>query len=249
MYNHYASIGYPVETSDDVKLLAQKAARAGDPLKIPIGAYIVAALPDGSQLWVPANEEDVIVGCLPHFQGDTSVRVRVGGVRADPENRFEGGLLVWASPDKAQAGDPGAFPFLVDVPDFRMGASGLPTGAIVELQIAAFAHELVCFTDENDMRASGGPMADLPPRFFVPTGLMNPDGSRRDPPRAMSYFAAPIRSCERIENPVSHAEYWRLVVESLDGTLDVVADDSVLAGQPTPGGIALGEFWLSARLV
>lgn len=249
MFNHYASIGYPVQTSEEVKLLAQKAARAGDSLAFANGAYVVAALPIGSQLWIPATTENVIIGCLPHFQGEGSVRVRVGGLRQDPQNSFEGSLIAWATPDKAQPGDPGTFPFLVDVPDFQLAASGLTLGTIVELQVAAFAHELVCFADESEMRQQKSDLAELPTRFFVPTGLMNPDGSRRDPPQAMSYFAGPIRSVERIENPVTHAEFLHIEVETLDGTVDVVATLSDLVGEPVSGGIAIGEFWLSARLL
>lgn len=40
---------------------------------------------------------------------------------------------------------------------------------------------------------------------------------------------------------------WASVV-TLIGEIDVVADPAVVAGEPTPGGVVEGTFWLSGRI-
>lgn len=248
MANHFRSIGFPVDSPGQLNWLAETAARAGTAAENDECTYVAAGMPDGGQLWVQVNKQNEIVGCAPHFHGDAEMRVRIGGARRGIETALEGSLLVWSSPEQATEGRFGLFPFLVDVPDFWATAVRLPIGQIVDLRIAAFAHDLRCFPNESALQTEGGPYAGFAPQCFIPSGLMQPDGSPRTPPEAIAIASGIIRSGETIRNPVTQEEFLHLLIDTLGGSLDVVAENAVVHGEPVVAGIVLGRFWLSARV-
>lgn len=249
MGNHFRSIGFPVESPEQLSWLATAASKAGTARENDSGAYVAAALPDGGQLWVQINKQNEIVGCVPHFHGEGAMRVRIGGARQGIETMLDGSLLLWADPEQAREGELGLFPFLADVPDFCDGAIRLPLGTVVDVQVAAFANSLHCFADEAALHAQGGVYSAFAARSFIPSGLMNPDGGPRDAPEATGVVSGVILGGEKLLNPATQQEYLHLFVETLGGSIDVVSELDLVQGTPVVGGVALGQFWLSARVV
>ena len=124
---------------------------------------------------------------------------------------------------------------------------GLPSAAVT-LQVAAFAHELTLFEseDEYDAHLSLSESLKFAATAFIPSGLFCPEPA---PPLAHAIFTGRIEAWERRYNGATGEPFYALLVRTLGGTYDVVADPSQVEVTPTVGGIARGSFWLSGRVV
>ncbi|MBN1489910.1 MAG: hypothetical protein JXA69_08335 [Phycisphaerae bacterium] len=129
-------------------------------------------------------------------------------------------------------------------PDYGLASDLVPEGGRVLVQLAAFAHHMRCEDIESE---------------FVPTwwfkgspGLdFGPDGRTEvpDPPRPIVAFSGRINGYQRRANPVTGLLFEHMRVETCIGEVDVVAAPDSVDGQIEPGRMALGEFWLTGRIV
>jgi hypothetical protein len=210
------------------------------------------------QLWAQVDPNGSLVGLNPHFVG--TARMWVAVVSAEPDEQFplDGSLRCWASP-RGDDPESGLYPFLVDVPDFHVTAAGLALPWFGRLQVAAFARSLECWPDDQAYEASeeakwGGagtperPIRGFAAESFVPSGLFpatGDDAGFRE--TATAIFTGHVVDAEAAVNLETGGAYRHAVVRTLGGEMDVVADPSVIAGEPAAGGVVQGSFWLSGR--
>lgn len=250
MPSHLGSIGLSAPDEPAFREFALRAMKERQRVRVSGGSYVMWAI-DGAELWLQLDNNGNLVGFTPHFSGNGRMSVRVAALMADPDWWLDGAVSCWVL---RSDGDE-AFPCLLDVPDFRWFAERAPEGRIVEVQVSAFAHELRCYENdlaykgEQERKGKGSGVRGFAAQSFIPSGMFSPSGDDLDGgPRAEAIFSGRIRSASRLENAVSSQAYYHLEVQTLDAVVDVVAEPVVIQGDPVLGGIAPGQFWLSARL-
>jgi hypothetical protein len=153
---------------------------------------------------------------------------------------------------------------LLEMVDFA-SFIGRPTPFMAIAQIAAFPHDLTVFENEESfLAAQSGQDVKFTPRSFIASGLFGGGASSgggggdivfldpesddfRAPARA--FLTGEVHKSERRRNPETQQDFTWALVATAGGTIDVVADDSVLSRPLQPGMIVQGEFWLCATLV
>jgi hypothetical protein len=252
--SHLSTIGFRVADEQSWHDLVMHTVTQGEAFPFAGGRYVRWSPGAGAEMWAMIRDDGRIEGANPHFAGASRMAVAVTELLPDSRFEFDGTLHSWAEP--ASPGDPesGLFPFLADVPDFVAARERLrlplPAGAV--LQVAAFAHSLDWWPDDTSYEAAQRERWEGKPGFaaesFIPSGLFLPGGEPRDPV-AEAIFTGHVEEAEVPRNPATEAPFHRLLVRTLGGTIDVVADPTIVNGEPVVGGVVQGSFWLSARLV
>ena len=66
--------------------------------------------------------------------------------------------------------------------------------------------------------------------------------------RPIGKFAGEIKEFDLRTNQLSGENFYRFLIETLGGEIDVVADPKFVPEEPKIGGIVSGQFWLSGRI-
>jgi hypothetical protein len=197
----------------------------------------------GAELWVPITGSNEALGVNPHFAGESIVRVGlINRLLADPGS---GAFYGWAQPE---GDDPktGCYPFVFEAPDFCCH-DDIVLPAIVEVQIAAFAHELSVFSSEEDFSKWSANELKFASRSFVPSGLFSAKETNT-PPKAHAILTGHILKTEYRTNEATGAQFMWAKVDTYGGIFDVVADLELVNAVPKVGGVLTGSFWLSGRV-
>jgi hypothetical protein len=245
MASHFSSIGFTTDTIDDLQRLAETLAGRAEPVETAKGAYRRWRGSAGEEVWLqldPAGSG--VVGMNPHFEGRSSVRLRLlGTVQRQSETFMDGAFRASTVPPDEHS-DHDAYPLVFDTPDFGAYANvGLP--ATAEAQIAAFAHDVTAFDSPEAFAAAETGFAS---RAFIPSGLFTPGGGAIDPPEAVAIVAGHVVHATERTNALTGLRYYAALVDTVGGTYDVVVDPTLLSGVPPLGGVLVGTFWLSGRL-
>lgn len=245
---HWTDVGFDVTKWKDVQKVVARAAELGDRIEVPGGSYVVWTVGAGIEVWVQVGPDDRTLGCHPHLRGEGRMRASVARALPNDENPLDGTLLCWADPQTEDL-EAGLYPFVATAPDFAL-VRDLEMPRLASVQVAAFAHDARCVASEQDYQPEAGLWG---PQAFIPTGVVEVKGLRRTPriravPLPEAILSAKIETVERRTNPAGDGEFWAIRARTLGGTLDVAADPEALEGEPVPGGVIEGEFWLSASL-
>ena len=248
MPNHFTSIGFPIHDEASYGRYAELAWESGSRQDTPGGAYVRWRAGAGAELWLQLDEQERVTGMTPHFTGRVRRRVAVTRVGRRPEESpLDGGMHGWSNPsgDDPESGE---YPLVFDLPDFdRVGALALP--AMVEVQLAAFAHEVTVHESDEAFAAAQSMQPAFAPESFIPSGLFPvAEGDTAAPPRAEAIFAGHVRESELRTNAVTGAAFRWARVHSYGGELDVVMDPELVSGDIPAGAVLHGSFWLSGRL-
>jgi hypothetical protein len=248
MPSHLSSIGFQVETQDDLVQLAEEAATDATEIAVEGGSYVYWAGAGGEELWLQVNSQQALVGMNPHFSGQSRVRVALAArVARDSDTALDGALHVWATP-VGDSHEYGAYPFVFDLPDAAVYAD-LEIPGIAEAQVAAFAHEITFFESEDAYNSSqeseNVPFAS---KSFIPSGMFHPSGENNAPPEARAIFTGEVVQAATCTNQISQQKFYWALVDTIGGQYDVVIDPVLLDREPAVGGFLSGTFWLSGRL-
>jgi hypothetical protein len=244
MANHFSTLGITVQSEDAFNELIYQTATSGTVIATPPGLYICWAMGGGVELWAQATHERRLLGLNPHFSGPARMRVGITNrVERASDTELDGALHGWADP----AGDDpesGSYPFVVDVPDIHtLGELALP--AIHTIQIAAFAHTLSVFADEEEYRRAPQDEPRFATESFIPVGLFETSGE----PPAHAMFTGRVLEAALRTNPATGAPFFWALVRTLGGQIDVVADPALVQAPLVAGGVVQGMFWLSGRVI
>jgi hypothetical protein len=249
MPSHFSTIGFSLDSQEDLVDLAQQISGQAQALPVKRGQYLRWTGAGGEELWLQIDESGDLIGMNPHFNGKASMQVRLDArVHRDSDTALDGAFEGWAMPDADPAGQ-GAYPFVFDSPDSATyGDLSLP--GMAEVQVAAFAHE--AWFHESPAAYAESQAAEkfkFASQSFIPSGSFAPDGTKTDPPEAMAIFAGHVKEASTRKNSITGASFYWALVDSLGGLHDVVIDRSLLSAEPTPGGVLFGQFWLSGRII
>jgi hypothetical protein len=249
MPSHLSDIGFsiPADVEEFTRLTAH-AAEQGEVIDSPRGYYIRWSPGAGAELWAQANKRRELIGCNPHFTGTSRIRA---GITQPPiigtESPLSGSLYCWAGVTEDEPA--GGVPMVIDLPDLDLVRERIRLPAVVTMQVAAFAHHLNCYADDEEFHSSQAEGLKFAAESYIPSGTFTPDLKDREPPQAEAIFAGHILEAEIRTNPYTGQPFQYLSVRTLPGIVDVVADPAIVQGQPLIGGVAHGTFWLSGRIV
>ncbi len=247
MPSHLSDIGFDVNTDEDFRELAYQAYERGARLRVEQGVYLYWSLGEGVEIWGQLDNEENFVGFNPHFAGESVISVGLTArIERAETSVLDGAFHCWANPggDDAELGD---YPFVFDAPDFRL-CDSVKLPSIVEAQIAAFAHELSAFENDEAYYASQSEEPGFAAESFIPSGLFTADMESVEPPRAYAILAGHVLNTALRINPVTKNEFLWAKIQTLGGVFDVVADPLIVNGAVVEGGVVHGSFWLSGRL-
>jgi hypothetical protein len=249
MPSNFSTIGVPIVDSEkDYTAWATRAVSEGQVVPVGDGEYRVLSSNAGTQLWAGVDRRGRIVGLTPHYAGAARCRGRLTDRinRAD-ESSFDGAFDGWACDDRpASPDDPSSdiTPLLFDAPD-ALAHRDLRLPAIADVQIAAFAHECTWHRDVDTFRSAQA-SEDMP---FAEEAFAYLDVFAEGPDRsATAILSGQVRDTAiRVNELTGLGSRWA-AVRTLIGDIDVVADPAVVDGEPTVGGVVIGNFWLSGRI-
>lgn len=249
MASHFSSIGCPVASFEELQALAEQASVSAATRPVGSSSYLHWHGADGAELWLQVSERRELIGIAPHFMG--SSRMRVGLTRRHPclqGTALDGSFHAWADPQSSEP-ESGCYPFLFDAPDAALYEHVvLPTLAIV--QLAAFAEELTVFGSLAEYEESrDASEIRFAAEAFIPAGLFSRDLAAASEPTAHAVIAGRVEHARVLTNALTGTTYYWICTRTLGGVIDVVSDASLVAREPVPGGVVLGSFWLSGRIL
>lgn len=247
MPSHFSTIGFPDTSDDHFTDCIERAIDQATPLEVDRGVYLRWASDAGAQLWVQIDADGTLVGAHPHFDGASTMTVGlVEPVERPRDTVLDGAYSAWADPPPNDL-EAGAYPFVFALPDFYASPVSLPCRATA--QIAAFAHEIELYEDEEQYLDSQEDEVKFAAQSFIPSGLFDLEAEEERPPEAKAILTGRIRECDSRRNECGDRPFWWMQVDSLGGTFDVVVDPVLMTETPQVGGVVSGAFWLSGRLV
>lgn len=242
-----STLGFRSGTRQDFVDLVMEAVKVGKKIELPDGgSYRVWSPGEGIELWGQISQQGEIFGMDPHFSGNARMQAGlIERINRPQDNTMDGAFYAWADAleDDPEGGD---YPFVFDAPDYRTYDT-LQLPKTVNVQLAAFAHDLKAFENEEALRASGSKMAAescIPSGTFTP----GPEGGAITPPKSEVIAYGRVLETASLVNPISHLSFYWAKVRTLGGEFDVVADPEIVKGTIVKNGIVGGVFWLSGRL-
>jgi len=244
MSSHFSTIGFLVRNESELQDLAAQVIKNGLLIKTRVGFYTQLRERNGAEIWVQQDQMGRIIGVDPHFAGKAVMRV--GLVRDIPRPdslALYGAYYGWANPNEEEPQN-GEYPLAFDSPGFSLHHPELPT--VVNVQIAAFAHELHVYPDQKAFHEAG---TQLAVESFIPSGLFTPQMESIEPPQAYAILTGKVIRCAKLTNGFTGGAYQWALVRTLSGEVDVLVDPELLQNELAIGNIITGSFWLSGRFI
>jgi hypothetical protein len=247
--SNFSNIGLNVATQEEFQQLLEKAYKASHQIKVNEGAYSIYTDSSGAELFIQFNKKNECIGANPHFKGKSKRTVCLTNIIERAESELDGAFHCWADPLEVNNPESGAYPFVFDLPDIKtIGQIDFPKN--FDIQLTAFAQELSIYDSEKDFNESQTTEPKFASQSFIPNGLFSlEEGKDNNPPQALGIFTGVIKQVERKRNEMTSEEFYWLLVDTLGGEVDVVADVRFFEKEPIINGIVQGQFWLSGQLI
>ncbi|HEY0051642.1 MAG TPA: hypothetical protein VGB68_20255 [Pyrinomonadaceae bacterium] len=247
--SNLSDIGFPVRGEQDVNDVIMKVLKNVSEIPCPRGSYYKFADASGAAIYLQANASQELIGFNPHFEGKSRRTVCLTETIEKESSELDGAFHAWANPSEENNPESGEYPFVFDVPDFRVNTDlNFPQNR--QVQLTAFAsNEFQVFASERDFYAQQDSELKFAAKSFVPTGLINFHIDNTQPPLAFGVFTGEIKEFELKTNELTGEKFYWFLVDTLGGEIDVVADAKLVAAEPSVGGYLNGQFWLSGRLL
>lgn len=249
--SNLSDIGFPVQSEQDVNVLITETINYVESIRCAHGFYLRFSDASGAEIYLQGNPNQELIGFNPHFDGKSKRLVGLTRAIERDSSALDGGFYAWANPSDLDVETSGDYPFVFDVPDFR-AIDGIKFPHVCTIQLTAFAsNDFKIFADEKEYDESQTDELKYAAKSFVSTGLYNFDAENWDetnPPRPIGRFAGEIKAFELKTNQLSKENFYWLLIETLGGEVDVVADAKLIQNEPKIGGVVSGQFWLSGRI-
>ncbi len=248
--SNLSDIGFPVQSEQDVNVLITETIKRVESLECPQGFYLRFADASGAEIYLQGNLEQELIGFNPHFDGKSKRTVGLTRAIERDSSILDGGFHAWANPFENDA-DSGDYPFVFDMPDFRM-IENFQLPQVREIQLTAFAsNDFKIYGCEKDYFDAQDSEPKFASKSFIPSGLFLPDDNATaiEPPRPIGIFAGEVKEFELKTNELSNEKFYWFLVDTLGGEVDVVADVKLIPSEPQIGGIVSGQFWLSGKII
>ncbi|WP_046759380.1 hypothetical protein [Kordia jejudonensis] len=248
--SNLSDIGFDIQSEEDLYSLTEKAYQKSIPLKTLKGTYFIFSDASGAELWIQMSKKNKLIGVNPHFKGKSKRTVSLTATIDRPESILDGAFHSWAAPTENDNPESGVYPFVFDVPNHKKYL-GIEIPQTVDIQLSAFAQEFDYYESEDAFANEQEGEPKWSSQSFVPSGLFNQnEGNNSNPPEALGLFAGIIKEAEKRKNEFTGQEFYWMLVDTLGGEVDVLADLRFFTTtSPKKGGIVHGQFWLSGSLL
>ncbi len=243
--SNFSNIGFNISSEQELRNLVEKVYPKSYERNAPNGIYFQYSDPSGAELWIQINNQKEVVGVNPHFNGESIRHVKLTASIERPESILDGAYHCWA---KELEEESELFPFVFDVPDYDTDVATIFPRTI-KMQLTAFTREISYFEDADKFMEEQGDEFKWAARSFIPSGLFNPgeEAGELGSAEAIAIFSGDIVEVKKKLNQQTGIEFYWLLVNTLGGAVDVVADLRYFKNLPSIGGIIHGQFWLSGR--
>ncbi|HMN38311.1 MAG TPA: hypothetical protein PKD49_11465 [Hyphomicrobium sp.] len=260
MASNLSTIGFQFDTEEQFRdTMLACAAEAREQISCPSGHYGIWRSRTGAEIWfhlgrTPEGAVEIL-GLTPFFEGKSEVPLALSRIIARrDDNAFEGALHGFVNPQGAQDGD--TYPVVFDAVDFAL-SSVAPLPGTYHARIAAFARELSVYADEDAYYAAheGSEQPVFAAQSFIPVGLFAAEHDRENDqspsgvPASTAVFTGIIVEHSILTNEASGRAFAWLLVETLEATVDVIADPSIISGDIQEGAVAKVSAVLFGRLL
>lgn len=247
MPNHFSTIGFPISSEEEFTTLLKNVVPHSTQINVERGHYLFWNSNAGVELWLQFDRNNNFIGVNPHYSGKSIVKVAlVEKINREDDTELDAAFYGWANPSDKNF-EKGDYPFVFDLPDFQT-YSDLNMPEVLEIQVAAFAHELSIYESSEAFENSQDTEPKFASKSFIPSGLFTTNG-QNNTSQAYAIFSGHILEVEKKTNKQSGASFYSILVDTLGGLYDVVVDPTLIAQPPTVGNIVSGTFWLSGRLL
>lgn len=248
--SNYSNIGFNVYSEQQLRKLVENVFPKSYERSATNGIYFQYADPSGAELWILINHKREIIAVNPHFAGKSNRKVRLTASIEGSDSMLDGAYHCWACNSEQTDDDQGLYPFIFDVPDFNSKeVSFFPR--TTNIQLSAFAREISYFEDEEFFMLKQEDEFKWAAKSFIPSGLfsINEVNNELDSTQSSVILSGEIAELEKKLNQQTGSEFYWILVDTLGGSIDVVADLRCFNETPSIGGIIHGRFWLSGRFV
>jgi hypothetical protein len=248
--SNFSNIGFHVTTYEQFQKLLHIAGKTSRTVEVEDGYYLVYSDRSGAELYTQYNIKGELIGANPHFKGSSRRSVCLNQYIERTESVLDGAFHAWAAPRDPADSESGEYPFVFDLPDAKTYLVG-PLPQTVDIQLAAFAQQITVFPDEAVFSASQTSELKFATQSFIPIGLFTDENASNETRlAALGAFTGVIKSCSLKKNTLTKGRFYCMLVDTLGGEVDVVADKVILFDKvPQVGGIVQGDFWLSGKLL
>jgi hypothetical protein len=259
MASNLSTIGFAFANEDEFrKSMIECAANASANLNCAGGTYGIWQSRSGAEIWFhlgkTADGEVEIFGLTPFFSGASDVTVEIiGPIHRASDNDFEGAFHAWVTTD---AGGEKLYPLIFDAIDFAAHKDAT-WPSLARARLCGFARELVAFADEAAYHAARSDNDDpqLSSKAFIPIGLFAAEQNGEagtsavaTTPASTALLTGRIAEFRELKNEATERPFLWMLVETLDATLDIVADPDIVSGSIVEGGTIETTVLLFGRL-
>jgi hypothetical protein len=243
--NHFAAIGFNVKDTDDLEALVDYAIDNGEIIDLSQwnkGFYIKLALNDGIEFWICINNNVFITG-IPYFRARNTNKINIIRNIIDKEWYYESKFEVWVEDYNAENTGSVEFPFIFDCPDYVIHSQEtIPK--ISEISITAFADKIEVYKDIPTFRETRAVDLKLAVKAFIPIGIFEDSIEAASIETSNALFTGVVKEAELITNSLTGKEFYRISVETLTLTIDVMAEKSKLEHIPEKNNIVQVYAWV-----
>jgi len=251
--SNLSDIGFPTTSEQDINDMISHVLEHTETIRCSRGFYLKFADASGAEIWLQGNFEQELIGFNPHFAGKSRRKVGLTQAIEREASELDGGFHAWANPSGAGAETSGEYPFVFDIPDFRLNeVSKLPH--VCEIQLTAFAsNDFKIFADEKEYENGQKGELKYAAKSFVSSGLLAFDAADEtadlNAVQPIGALTGEIKEYELKINELSGNRFYWFMIDTFGGEVDVVADEKLISITPSIGGIVSGQFWLSGKII
>lgn len=252
--SNLSDIGFPVRSEQDVNEVIMSVLNHLETIPCsPRGFYFKFADKSGAEIYLQSNSAQELLGFNPAFSGKSSRKVGLTKIIERDTSELDGAFQAWANPTGEDFANSGDYPFVFDVPDFRIHEN-IELPKLAEIQLTAFAsNDFQMFQNAEDFDLSQNGEPKVAKQSFIPSGLFafdeNGESVELDPPQAHGILTGEIKEFELKTNEFTGEKFYWFLIATFGGEVDVVADVGLIKEKPNVGGIIRGSFWLSGKII
>ena len=233
--SHLESIGFTINSSEEFESLVAKIFEEGISINVDNGKYMVYTDKSGAEIYAQIDSQGEFIGFMPFYDAKITKNIHV-------ENSIENSDLTVLDTRYFAKSEAGTYPFIFDVVNAKQRDISSSTQ---KLPFVAFPTEIELFASAEHFLQE---MPDLSATYFIPVGLMTPEGEANDNPEPYAMFIAEINSVEIKINSYSNREFYCLEVSALEGELTIVTSIESLQRKPEVGNFINGVYWMGAKV-
>lgn len=252
--SNLSNIGFGIQNRDDLNEIIHKAVGLGHITKAVPDEGICVAYTDksGAELWLILNEDSELMGLNPHFKGQSKRTICLTAIIYPTQSpTTEVFYYAWADPTEENKPKTGLYPFVFNAADFKtntvMEQIVLPQN--MQIQLAAFAQKMNYYPTKQDFDSSQNTNVLLDSRLFIPIGLYADKGAEITNPQPLGMIIGVVKEWQKLQNELTQQSFYWLLIDTHGGTVDMLADTTLLPNDPQIDSIIEAQCWLSGQII